>query len=101
MERLDVIPSGTFTLQGPVASVAAPVLSIVGVNVVTDVAHTDYFDKGGVPFAGQDAFFLKLALLGGGTVVQVRNGAFNAGTSRIDPPSGGSRMEVEIVTVNN
>lgn len=101
VERLDVIPSGTFTLQGPVASVAAPVLSIVGVNVVTDVAHTDYFDKGGVPFAGQDAFFLKLALLGSGTVVQVRNGAFNAGTSRIDPPSGGSRMEVEIVTVNN
>jgi hypothetical protein len=102
VERLDVIPSGTFTLQGPVAIPSgAPVLSILGVNVVTDILHTDYFDRGGVPIASQSAFFLKLASLGGGTVVRVRNGVFTAGSSRLDPPSSGSRMEIEIVTINN
>jgi hypothetical protein len=102
VERLDVIPSGTFTLQGPVSTpLVAPVLRILGVNVVTDILHTDYFDRGGVPFESQSAFFLKLALPGGGTVVQVRNGVFTEGSSRIDPPSSGSRMEVEIVTIND
>jgi hypothetical protein len=77
------------------------VIPILGINVVTDVLHTDYFDRGGVPIASQAAFFLKLAAPGGGTVVQVRNGVFTAGSSRIDPPTDGSRMEVEIVTINN
>jgi len=101
LERLDVVPSGNFTLQGPVASIASPTFSILGILVVTDVADTDYFDLGGVPFADQNAFFLKLASLGSGTLVQVRNGAFTASASRLAPPTDGSRMEVEIVTVNN
>lgn len=102
VDRLAVIPSGTFTLQGPVtAPLAAPVLSILGVNVVTDILNTDYFDRGGVPLEDQGAFFGKLALSGSGTVVRARNGVFTAGSSRIDPPSDGSRMEVEIVPINN
>ncbi|MGE5247236.1 MAG: DUF5666 domain-containing protein [Verrucomicrobiota bacterium] len=102
VERLDVPPSGTVTLQGPVVTaVTAPLITILGINVVTDDAHTDYFDRGGVPISGQSAFFLRLAALGSGTVVQVRNGVFNASSFRIDPPSTGSPMEVEIVTINN
>jgi len=101
VERLDVLPSGKFTLQGPVASIAAPTFTILGITVVTDALNTDYYDKGGVPIADQSAFFLKLTSQGSGTVVQVRNGAFSSRTSRIEPPSDGSRMEVEFVTVNN
>jgi hypothetical protein len=102
VERLDVVSPGTFTLQGPVSTaLLAPLIPILGINVVTDVLHTDYFDRGGVPIASQAAFFLKLAAPGGGTFVQVRNGVFTAGSSRIDPPTDGNRMEVEIVTINN
>jgi hypothetical protein len=106
LERIDVVPLATVALQGPVASAStAPVITILGVNVVTNTANTDYYDKGGVALSGQSAFFLKLASLGAGTVVQVRNGVFTSGSSgiisRIEPPSTGSPMEVEIVTINN
>jgi Domain of unknown function (DUF5666) len=101
VERIDVSPADTYTLQGPVSSVAsASVLPILGVNVVTDALHTDYFDRGAVALADQASFFARLAASGAGTVVQVRHGVFTAGSTRLDPPSTGPHMEVEIVTVN-
>jgi hypothetical protein len=102
VDRIGGAPADRVNLQGPVSTpIGAPALSIIGVTVVTDFLHTDYFDKGGVQFADRDAFFQKLATLGGGTLVQVRNGMFNAGSSRIDPPTSGDKMEVEIVTIND
>ncbi len=102
VDRVAGAPADRVNLQGPVSTpIGSLTLSIIGMNVVTDILHTDYFDKGGIQFASRDAFFERLAILGGGTVVRVRNGVFTAVSSRIDPPSSGDRMEVEIVTVND
>ncbi len=100
VDRVDGTP-GRVGLQGPVSSFVQPAsLSIVGLTVTTVDADIDYYDKGGVAFADREAFYAKLAVLGAGTVVQVRNGVFVSAWSRIDPPSGGDRMEIEIVTIN-
>ncbi|MBE0603989.1 MAG: hypothetical protein IH611_10265 [Deltaproteobacteria bacterium] len=100
VDRIDGT-SGRAGLQGPVSSfVDSASLSIVGLTVTTVSADIDYYDKGGVAFANREAFYAKLGALGTGTVVRVRNGVFVSAWSRIDPPSGGDKMEIEIVTIN-
>jgi hypothetical protein len=102
VERLGTTPDGSVTLQAPVsAPIGSPNLSMIGVIVRTDFTTTDYFDKGGVPIANQNAFFTELASRGAGTIVKVKRGIFTGGPPRIDPPTDGSRMEVEFVQVNN
>jgi len=95
--------AGRVSLQGPVSGAVSSgdtSLSIVGILVNTDLTNTGYHDRGGVEFADRAAFFARLAELGSGTIVRVRNGVFTPASSRIDPPDGGVEMEIEIVTVN-
>ena len=92
---------GRVGLQGPVSSFVRPTsLSIIGLTVNTGSAAVDYFNRDGAEFAGRDAFYDALEALGAGAVVRVRNGVWVSAHSRIDPPSGGDRMEIEIVAIN-
>lgn len=102
VERLGTTPAGTVTLQAPVsAPIGSPNLLMIGVTVRTDFTNTEYFDKGGVPISDQNAFFTELANRGAGTIVKVKRGVFTGGPPRIDPPTGGPKMEVEFEQVNN
>lgn len=102
VERTATTPASTVTLQGPVSDpIGLPNLSIVGVTVRTDFASTGYFDQGGVPIPDQIAFFTELATRGAGTVVRVERGVFTGGPPRIDPPTSGTKMDVEFRHVNN
>lgn len=102
VERLGTTPAGTVTLQSPVsAPIGLPNLLMIGVTVRTDFTNTEYFDKGGVPISDQIAFFTELAIRGAGTIVKVKRGLFAGGPPRIDPPTDGSKMEVEFEQVNN
>jgi len=102
VERLGTTPAGTVTLQAPVsAPIGSPNLLMIGVTVRTDFTTTDYFDKGDVPIANQNAFFTELANRGAGTIVKVKRGIFTGGPPRIDPPTDGTKMEVEFEQVNN
>lgn len=102
VERLAAVPASSATLQGPVSGpIGSPNLAIIGVTVRTDFANTDYFGSGGIPITDQNVFFSELSVLGAGTVVRASGGTFSGGPPRIEPPTGGARMEVEFVQVNN
>ena len=91
-------------LQGPVSSFtshAPSSLSILGITVNTAPDAIDYYDRGGKALDNREAFYGVLAVLGPNAVVRVRNGIFVPGSSpRINPPTSGARMSLEIVNVN-
>jgi len=100
--RLDRIDGNTdrVSIQGPASSCnnqLSPSLQILNFTVSTNSSDIDYYDKGGVKLDDRDAFCGKLAA---GAIVRVRNGVFvSAAPPRINPPTAGDRMELEIVNV--
>lgn len=97
--RLSTSALPLVTLQAPLSDLASdPTLPMLNTVTVLAGANTDYFNLGRIPFPApaETNFFAAVTT---GTVVKVTNGLFTAPT--IVEPSAPSRMQVEIVQVND